>query len=102
MGPFHILQGLNGLGRGISVKRIFMYCTFDCTERGYIGHRSSVTEQRERRRLGDRQTGRPAGKATTGYGIDLDLAYSDLVEETQTAFGNLKIPSQLDDANCVT
>ena len=93
MDPFKIIHGLNGLGRGISVKRVFTYCTCRRTEREYVGHRA------ERRRFGDRQAGR---QATTEYGRDLDLAYSDLVEETQTAFGNLKIPSQLDDANSIT
>ena len=77
MDPFKIIHGLNGLGRGISVKRVFTYCT--C-----------------------RRTEREGRQATTEYGRDLDLAYSDLVEETQTAFGNLKIPSQLDDANSIT
>ena len=97
MDPFQIIHGLNGLGRGISVKRVFTYCTCRRTEREYVGHRA------ERRRFRDRQAGRQAGnnRVWSEYGR-LDLAYSDLVEETQTAFGNLKIQSQLDDANSIT
>ena len=55
MDPFQIIHGLNGLGRGISVKRVFTYCTCRRTEREYVGHRA------ERRRFRDRQAGRQAG-----------------------------------------